>query len=318
MISRSRWTNAVAGERGAVLIQVAVALLALLALSAFVFDYGVMWASRGQAQNSADAGALSGAISLAFNSPTDQAAARARAIAMAQANKVWNQAPSVTDADVTFPACPPGIPGPQDQCVKVNVFANQARGNPVPTFFASSVGFRTKSSRYGDRAGRDRRHHLVPEAVGRGRSVERIRTRGTATAADIDLRQYRPARGTPLPRRTTSTFHLLRRAPAPDTRSRRTAGISLGSRWDQVGKRDFLRLVQDSRSARADTELGNSTVQDNILTCNGMPASFANPATVCPRRFPITGRTPRIGQPADAIACNPARPLVLHATRSKR
>ena len=103
-------------QRGAVLIQVAVAMLALLALASFVFDYGVMWASRGQAQNSADAGALSGAISLAFNSPTDQAAARARAIAMAQANKVWNQAPSVTAADVTFPACPPGIPGPQDQC----------------------------------------------------------------------------------------------------------------------------------------------------------------------------------------------------------
>ena len=38
-------------ERGAILIQVAVALLALLALSSFVFDYGVMWVSKGQAQN---------------------------------------------------------------------------------------------------------------------------------------------------------------------------------------------------------------------------------------------------------------------------
>ena len=47
-------------ERGAVLIQVAIALLALLALSSFVFDYGVMWVSRGQAQNAADAGALVG------------------------------------------------------------------------------------------------------------------------------------------------------------------------------------------------------------------------------------------------------------------
>ena len=125
-----------ANQRGAVLIQVAVAMLALLALGAFVFDYGVMWVSRGQAQNAADAGALSGAISLAFNSPTDQAAARARAIAMARANNVYQQPPSVTHADVTFPACPPGIPGPQDQCVKVNVFRNQARGNPLPTFFA--------------------------------------------------------------------------------------------------------------------------------------------------------------------------------------
>jgi hypothetical protein len=52
----SRITN----ERGAVLLQVTVALLALLALSGFVFDYGVMWVSRGQAQTSADAGALAG------------------------------------------------------------------------------------------------------------------------------------------------------------------------------------------------------------------------------------------------------------------
>ena len=122
------------------LIQVAVSMLAVLALASFVFDYGVMWVSRGQAQNAADAGALSGAVSLAFNSPTDQGAARARAIAMAQANQVWKQTPSVIDTDVTFPVCPPGIPGPQDNCVKVDVYRNQARGNPLPTFFAKLAG----------------------------------------------------------------------------------------------------------------------------------------------------------------------------------
>ncbi len=136
----ARKNSRVAGERGAVLIQVAVALLALLALSAFVVDYGVMWASRGQAQNSADAGALAGAISLAFNSPTDQAGARARAIAMATQNRVWGQAPSVTDGDVTFPVCPPGTPGPTDTCVRVNVFRNQTRGNALPTFFGHLAG----------------------------------------------------------------------------------------------------------------------------------------------------------------------------------
>src|SRR6187401_214567 len=103
----ARKTSGVAGEQGAVMIQVAVALLALLALSAFVVDYGVMWASRGQAQTAADAGALAGAISLAFDSPTDFDGARARAIAMASRNHVWGEAPSVTDPDVTFPACPP-------------------------------------------------------------------------------------------------------------------------------------------------------------------------------------------------------------------
>ena len=127
-------------ERGAVLIQVAVAMLALLALSSFVFDYGVMWVSRGQAQNAADAGALSGAISLAFDSGTDQDGARAKAIAVARRNRVWSAAPDITDADVTFPPCPPGAPGLPDTCVKVDVFRNQRPGgNPLPTFFSRLV-----------------------------------------------------------------------------------------------------------------------------------------------------------------------------------
>ena len=55
-ISRLRRTS----ERGAIVIQVAVALLILLAFTAFILDYGVMWASRGQAQTAADSGALGG------------------------------------------------------------------------------------------------------------------------------------------------------------------------------------------------------------------------------------------------------------------
>ena len=51
-------------ERGAIIIHVAFALLALLAFSAFVVDMGMMWVSRGQAQNAADAGALAGAVAL--------------------------------------------------------------------------------------------------------------------------------------------------------------------------------------------------------------------------------------------------------------
>ena len=49
-----------ASERGAVIVHVAIALVGLMAFSAFVIDYGVMWAARRQAQNSADAGAHGG------------------------------------------------------------------------------------------------------------------------------------------------------------------------------------------------------------------------------------------------------------------
>src|SRR5206468_4796273 len=57
-------------ERGAILIQVAISIMALTAFSAFVVDYGVLWVARGQAQNAADAGALAGAIALAYDDTT--------------------------------------------------------------------------------------------------------------------------------------------------------------------------------------------------------------------------------------------------------
>jgi len=52
-------------ERGAVLIHVGVAMIGLLGFCALSVDYGVMWTARRQAQNSADAAALAGAVSLA-------------------------------------------------------------------------------------------------------------------------------------------------------------------------------------------------------------------------------------------------------------
>ena len=128
-------------ERGAILIHVAVALLGLLAFSAFSIDHGVMMVSRGQAQNAADAGAWAAALYLANDNPGDQAGAQAIAVAAAQVNGVWGAQPDINLADVTFPPCPPGAPGLPDTCVKVDVFRNQrAGGNPLPVFFSSLIG----------------------------------------------------------------------------------------------------------------------------------------------------------------------------------
>ena len=127
-------------QRGAILIHVAVALLGLLAFSAFSIYHGVMMLSRGQAQNAADAGALAAALYLAHDGG-DQAGAQAIGVAAAQANAVFGAAPDVRLADVTFPLCPPGAPGIPDTCVRVNVFRNQrAGGNPLPVFFSSLIG----------------------------------------------------------------------------------------------------------------------------------------------------------------------------------
>lgn len=278
-----------ANQHGAVLIQVAVAMLALLALGAFVFDYGVMWVSRAQAQNAADAGALSGALSLAFNSATDQNAARARAIAMAQANLVYKQAPDVTNADVTFPACPPGIPGPQDQCVKVNVYRNQARGNPLPTFFAKLAGVTDQGTL----------------ATATAQVVTGDTTACLRPWAVVDRwNEFGPEGPTPLP---TSTFDKYSTGQGnnppqendvytPPSASGPGTGYSLPADY---GRQFAIKMGPTGGNEissgwfrtldlpRADTtQLGNNTVQTNVLSCNGLPASFANPATVCPSSIP--------------------------------
>ena len=51
-------------ERGAIIIHVAFALMALLVFTSFIIDYGVMWVSRRQAQNVVDSAALAGALAL--------------------------------------------------------------------------------------------------------------------------------------------------------------------------------------------------------------------------------------------------------------
>lgn len=133
--------------RGAVLIHVSIALIGLLAFSALSIDYGVMWVSRRQAQNAADAAALAGAISLAFVNRTDQARARQAAKAAGEANQVWRQAPVIdADADITIGACPTGLTNTLDLCIRANVFRNQAK-DPLPTFFATLLGISAQGVR---------------------------------------------------------------------------------------------------------------------------------------------------------------------------
>ena len=60
-----------ANARGAMLIQVGLSILMLMGFTVFVVDYGVVWVARTQAQSAADAAALSGAVSRAFDEYTD-------------------------------------------------------------------------------------------------------------------------------------------------------------------------------------------------------------------------------------------------------
>lgn len=131
-------------ERGAVLVHTALALLALVAFTTFVADFGTMWLARRQAQNSADAAALAGAIALVYDdSPpydfTSSGPAKDNAFSVSQANLVYGEAPSVVPAtDITFPTCP--APFTTSQCIRVDAYRNQTRGNPLPMFFGQLVG----------------------------------------------------------------------------------------------------------------------------------------------------------------------------------
>ena len=114
-------------ERGAVLVHVAIAMLTLIAFSALAIDYGALLVSRRQAQNSADAAALAGALSLAFDDPDDIARAQATAAAAGVANQVWGAAPSIVPAtDVQLIPCPPGAPGLPDTCIRADVYRSAA------------------------------------------------------------------------------------------------------------------------------------------------------------------------------------------------
>ena len=89
------------------LVHVAIALVALLAFSGLVVDYGILWLARRQAQNSADAGAhgrrgVAGVRRLRrLRTRRDN-----RRSSAAMQNMVWGETPDITDADVTFPHLP--------------------------------------------------------------------------------------------------------------------------------------------------------------------------------------------------------------------
>ena len=136
------------GERGAVLLHVAVAMIVLIAFITFVVDYGVMWVGRRQAQNAADAGALAGAIALAFDNwsnRTDSGPAKTFAYQATQQNWIWGKAPAVSITnDVTFPT----VPADQcadTSCVRVNVYRNVPAGNPLPVLFGGAIGLSTRA-----------------------------------------------------------------------------------------------------------------------------------------------------------------------------
>jgi Putative Flp pilus-assembly TadE/G-like len=142
-----KW-NVWRSERGAIFVQVGIAVFVLMALNVFVVDYGMMWVARRQAQNAADAAALAGAVARAyddFGSPPSSggiAANTARNVAQHTANQVW-QAPV---APVVSFDCPPPLPA-SGPCVQVDVHRDAAHSNPISTLFGPILSIASQDVR---------------------------------------------------------------------------------------------------------------------------------------------------------------------------
>ena len=132
-------------ERGMSLVFVGVGFMAFLAATTLAIDVGMFATARSQAQNSADSGALSGAIALYFDDYNNRSAsgpAVQSALAAARSNDVINRGVSVQPGDVTFPTSPSGL----NNRVRVHVYRASARGNPLQTLMGRFFGVDTANT----------------------------------------------------------------------------------------------------------------------------------------------------------------------------
>jgi hypothetical protein len=130
-------------ESGMSYVFVGFGLTAFLGASMLAIDVGMLMTARNQAQNSADAGALAGAIALAFDDYNDRSPtgpAVTSAIATATANKVMAGDVVVEPSDVEFLNDELGQPNR----VKVTAYRTAAKNNSqFPTLIASYFGMPT-------------------------------------------------------------------------------------------------------------------------------------------------------------------------------
>ena len=271
-----------APERGAILIQVAVAIIVLIAFTMFVVDYGILWVSRRQAQNAADAGAMAGAIALAFDNFTDRSdtgPAKTAAHTLATSNEVWEESPDVNLAtDVTFPACPDDG---SNTCIRVDVYRNQARLNPLPMWFGQLVGLTdqgVKATAIAQAAAANASDCLKPFAIPDKwldiHDETPVIDVETWTADDtfdkhadklgtqpLPNPDYYRAPKTNGPNDTGTGFTL-----DPDKGTMLT--LKAGGPQDSIAPGFFFPV----RLPRADGEsTGGDDYRDNIATCNGVP-----------------------------------------------
>jgi Flp pilus assembly protein TadG len=132
-------------ETGMSFVFIGAGFMAFLTATTLAIDVGMFMTARSQSQNAADAGALAGATSLAFDSFTDHSAtgpAVSSALSTSRANLVMAGKVSVAPADVEFLVGPNGT----QNRVKVSVYRDaahnndQGQPNTIPTLMGPLFG----------------------------------------------------------------------------------------------------------------------------------------------------------------------------------
>jgi Flp pilus assembly protein TadG len=129
-------------ESGFSLVFIGMGCMAFIAASMLAIDVGMLMTARSQAQNSADAGALAGATSLAYDDWDDRTPsgpAVTNAITTAKKNAVMGAEVVVNPVDVEFLNDSFGTPNQ----VRVTVRRTASSGNPVSTLIAQYFGIKT-------------------------------------------------------------------------------------------------------------------------------------------------------------------------------
>ena len=254
-------------------------MLVLIGITAWVVDFGMLMLSRNQVQNAADAGALAGATSLAFDSFTDRSTtgpARVAGQRFAQMNNVFSATPDVNiDTDVTFVPCPDDPDPPpiaETPCIRVDAYRNQARNNPIPMVFGRAVGLTAAGrTRHGD-SDRGRcqcaRNCLRPWAIGRSL----VGDAGEQILALPRTRSIRPK---------AIITRLEMQAQGPATRSR-NYGVQLTiinrRRTDKVGTSSRRDGFSPSISRAWIRPTGVRTrITPISRACGGYPSTYAGP-----------------------------------------
>ena len=138
----SRFRQRLDDESGMSYVFMGMGLMAFLSASMLAIDVGMLMTSRNQAQNSADAGALAGAVALGFDNFTDRSPsgpAVTHAINAAKSNDVMAADVDVDPGDVEFLNDDNGQP----TRVKVTVYRTSGRDNPMSTLIAAIFGMTT-------------------------------------------------------------------------------------------------------------------------------------------------------------------------------